>query len=133
MSTYKITNLTNLSGKREIKHNSIIDIDYVDSMVKKTINVKPGETVYLKIASLPLSIHKLRVKNFISVVEINDTELKNVINAKKISVSPINDVEKDKKKIVSISSGLSDDKEVLNTSKRKIVKKMTGDESSDTD
>lgn len=86
MNTYKITNLTNTVGKRETKFNSILDIDYVDSMVKKTIKVKPGETVYLTINSLPLSVHRLRVKNLVSVVEIDDTELKDIMNSLKPKV-----------------------------------------------
>jgi len=83
MVTYKITNITNLAGKRDIKYNSTLDIDYVDSMMKKTIKVMPGETVYLQISSLPLSVHRLRVKRLISVVEITDTELKRTMNAAK--------------------------------------------------
>jgi len=80
MNIYKITNITNLAGKRDIKFNSILDIDYVDSMMKKNIKVKPGETIYLQISSLPLSVHRLRVKKQISVVEISNSELKNEID-----------------------------------------------------
>jgi hypothetical protein len=83
MVTYKITNITNLVGKREIKYNSILDIEYIDSMMKKTIKVNPGDTVYLKISSLPLSVHRLRVKKLVSVVEINDSELKKTMDAAK--------------------------------------------------
>lgn len=83
MVTYKITNITNLVGKRDMKYNSILNIDYVDSMMKKTIKIMPGETVYLKISSLPLSVHRLRVKKLVSVVEITDTELKRTMDAAK--------------------------------------------------
>jgi len=83
MNTYKITNITNLANKRDLQYNTILNIDYVDEMNKKTIKVKPGETVYLKISSLPLSVHKLRVKKLVSVVEITSTELNNRMNANK--------------------------------------------------
>lgn len=80
MSNYKITNLTNSAGKRDARFNSILDIDYIDEMQKKSIKIKPGETVFLQIHSLPLSVHRLRVKKLISVVEIGDNELKNNMN-----------------------------------------------------
>ena len=63
MNTYKITNVTNLAGKREYKYNSILDIDDVDGMMRKTIKVKPGDSLYLTVPTLPLSVHRLRVKN----------------------------------------------------------------------
>jgi hypothetical protein len=81
MSTYKITNITNFStGKRDAKHNSTLDIDYVENMVKKTICVKPGNTVYLTTQRLPLSVHRLRVKGLITVSEISEIELSKLIN-----------------------------------------------------
>lgn len=75
MKTYKITNTTNLFGKRERKYNSIVNIEFVDNRIKKTINLKAGESVFLTVQSLPLSIHRLRIKNFIEVTEANPQEL----------------------------------------------------------
>lgn len=83
MNTYKITNLSNLLGKRDLRYDTVLDIDYVDSMMKKTIKIKPGETIFLQISSLPLSVHRLRVKKLISVVEIGQTELQKHIDAAK--------------------------------------------------
>jgi hypothetical protein len=57
--------------------------------MKKTIKVKPSETVYLKIHSLPLSIQQLRVKKLISVVEISNTELANCMNEHKPVIQPM--------------------------------------------
>ena len=74
MSTFKIINITNLASKRDFKYNSILDIDYVDKMTKKIISIKPGDTAYLTIPSLPLSVHRLRVKNLITVDEIDSIE-----------------------------------------------------------
>jgi len=75
MSTYKITNITNYLGKRDYKFNSNIDVEFVDNMVKKTITLKPNDVAYLSIPSLPLSVHRLRVKNFITVSEVNNSEI----------------------------------------------------------
>ena len=88
MTNYKITNITNTAGKRDPKFNTTLNIDYVDSMVKKNITVKPGETIFLQINSLPLSVHSLRVKKLISVVEVSNNELKNSLNITKPAVIP---------------------------------------------
>lgn len=87
MNTYKITNLTNTAAKRDVKFNSSLNIDYVDNMIKKTVTVKPGESLYLTVAELPLSVHKLRVKNLVSVVEVSKRELENIMNASKPKVA----------------------------------------------
>jgi len=76
---YKITNITNLLGKRDFKFNSNINIDYVDGLLKKTMVVKPGDNVVLSIDSLPLSVHRLRVKNLVTVMEIGEAEKKELI------------------------------------------------------
>jgi len=97
MNTYKITNITNLIGKRGFKSNSELEIQYVDSMIKKTIKIKPADSVYLTVRSLPMSVHKLRVKGLVSVSEISATELVKIMEAKKpkIAVMPTNIEEKE--------------------------------------
>lgn len=80
MSTYKITNITNHANKRDYKYNSVLDIEYVDNMTKKIISVKPNDTIWLTVRSLPLSVRKLRIKNLITVTEVSDHELANVIS-----------------------------------------------------
>ena len=75
MNTYKITNTTNLVGKRDVKYNKVVDIEYIDNRVKKKIRLKAGDTVFLTVNSLPLSVHRLRIKNLITVIEISNTEL----------------------------------------------------------
>jgi len=80
MNTYKITNITNLAAKRDVKYNSSLNIEYVDKMTKKVITLRPNDVVYLKIPSLPLSVQRLRVKNLITVSEIDETELTKTIN-----------------------------------------------------
>jgi hypothetical protein len=98
MSTYKITNITHLAGKREVKYNSTIDIEYVDEMSKKIISVKPNETVYLTVPSLPLSVHRLRVKNLITVMEISTAELTKLLNDTKPKVIRVENTEEIEKK-----------------------------------
>jgi poly(A) polymerase Pap1 len=97
MGTFKITNITNLASKRDFKYKSILDIDYVDKMTKKVISIKPGDVVYLTVSSLPLSAHRLRVKNLITVDEIDGTELAismNNIKTKTVTKEVIDDEEK---------------------------------------
>lgn len=86
MNTYKITNLTNTVGKREVKFNSSLSIEYIDNMLKKTVTVLPGESLYLTVPSLPLSVHKLRVKNLVAVTEVSAKELADMFTASKPKV-----------------------------------------------
>jgi hypothetical protein len=83
MRTFKITNITNLLGKRSFKQNSELEADYIDGMLKKTLKIKSGETVYLTHQSLPLSIHRLRIKGLVTVSEISGKEMSTMVSAKK--------------------------------------------------
>lgn len=88
MNTYKITNITNLSNKREFKHNSPLDITYVDNLATKKVTIKAGESIYLKVKSLPMSVRKLRVENLVTVVEVSDAEIASILNSKQNLKSP---------------------------------------------
>ena len=83
MNTYKITNLTNQLGRRDSKYNSVVDIEYIDNRAKKVAKLKPSETVFLSVQSLPLSVHRLRIKNVITVSEVSAAELQKHIQATK--------------------------------------------------
>jgi len=111
-------NVTNLIGKRDSRFNTTLDIEYVDSMVKKTIKIKPGETVYLQISSLPLSVHSLRVKKLINVAEVSINELKNSIAASR----PIP---------VKIEENKKTDTDVELATKKKLIKKPQEAESTE--
>ena len=113
MSTYKITNITNLLGKREINFNSVQDINYVDNMMRKTIKIKPTETIYLTIPSLPLPVQSLRAKKLITVVEITSSELNKIMNP----VKSIHNVE------TSTTTVDDSDKEIAASNERKRNKK----------
>jgi hypothetical protein len=126
MNTFKITNITNFLGKRDAKANSILDIEYIDNMTKKLITIKPNESIYLTIPSLPLSVHRLRVKNLITVAVISETELatmQETLKPKKSSDTK----SKTPKKVVEIKT----EEEVVekySTGKRKTTKKETDEE-----
>lgn len=90
MSTFKITNITNLLGKREPKYNTTLEIDYIDSMIKKTVKIKPTDSVFLTTPTLPLSVQRLRLKNFVAVVEVSTEELNKHLNNNKPKVSEVN-------------------------------------------
>jgi hypothetical protein len=122
MNTYKITNLTNTAGKRDPKFNATLDIDYVDAMMKKTVRVKPGETIFLQISTLPLSVHRLRVKKLISVVEVGSSELKNTMEA-------TNKLHNSKKEVVVETIGVTD--EVKSVEYKKRTGKKTQEESTE--
>lgn len=91
MNTYKITNVTNLFGKRDSKFNSIVNIDYIDNRTRKVLTLKPNETVFLTVQSLPLSVRKMSMKKMIDVSEVS---LQSVLKKPKTTPKP-------KKKIVN--------------------------------
>ena len=74
MSTYKIINISNLVGTREPSYNTTVDIDYVEEMSVINTKLKPGEVMYMNIPTLPMSVHKLRTKGLVDVIEINSKE-----------------------------------------------------------
>lgn len=119
MNSYKIINLTNLVGRRDSKYNTIVDIEYIDNRVKKSIKLKPGETVYLTISSLPLSIHRLRVKKLISISEVSAAEI-----AKTMEKERPKKVKKTKEPVVLPK------KSVTSTIKKSTKKKTTESKSS---
>jgi hypothetical protein len=75
MNTYKITNITNLAGKRDINYNKVLDIVYLNNRIKQVKKLKAGQDMFLSIPSLPLSVHRLRIKGLISISEVSAAEL----------------------------------------------------------
>ena len=112
MSTYKITNITNLLGKRDYKQNSVLDIEYVDEMLKKTIKLKAGDSLYLTVPTLPLSIHRLRVKKLITVTEVSPSDVEKLQTPQSKQQQPL----------VKEDASESDD-ESKKAAKKKVVKK----------
>jgi len=84
MNTYKITNITNLAGKRDTNFNKVLDIEYLDNRIKKINKLKAGQSMFLSIQSLlPLSVHRLRIKGLISITEVSAAELAKSMNTTK--------------------------------------------------
>jgi hypothetical protein len=71
MKTYKITNNSNLLGKRDPKYNSIVNVEYVDNRIKKNKILKAGESATLTVQTLPLAIHRLRIKKLVEITEVD--------------------------------------------------------------
>jgi hypothetical protein len=100
MAIFKITNITNKIERRQNGYNSSVEIEYVNSMEKKLVILRSGEVLFMDISTLPISIHKLRAKNLISVIETSKNEMNNDMNVKanlgkpKVSTSEESVVEK---------------------------------------
>lgn len=75
MNTYKITNITDGLGKRHPNFNSTLDIRFVDQMERKTMKLEPKKTIYFTATSLPLSLHRFRIKGLVNVTEVTAQEL----------------------------------------------------------
>lgn len=123
MKTFKITNITNLLDKRSFKQNSELEASYIDGMVKKTLKIKSGEIIYLRHQSLPLSIHRLRIKGLVTVTELSDKEMnaivKSIGNNENVSDTPKKNRKNNRK---SEKKPLVENKVENKTSKRTIKK-----------
>jgi len=84
MNNYKITNITSQLGKRDLMYNKSLNIEYVTGFEKKTYILQPNETLFITIKSLPLSVHKLRMKKFVIVSEVDDQTIVNEYNKKNV-------------------------------------------------
>lgn len=110
MNTYKITNITDKLGKRDVNNNSTLNISFVDEMIPKTIPLKPSDVMYFTGEYLPLSVHRLRVKNLVSVIEISERELKDIQDTKKAKNNKTTTTTTTKKPKTSLSNSKSSTK-----------------------
>ena len=117
MKTFKITNISNLAGKRDAKFNMVIDIEYIDNRTKKVIKLKAGDSVFLTIDSLPLSVHRLRIKNLITIEEVRLAE--QIKSTEKPIPPPIK--KPTKKVIIENNDELEVESEKKPTSRKKTV------------
>ena len=109
MNTYKITNITNLLGKRETNFNKVVDVEYLDKRIKKANKLKAGQTMFLSIPSLPLSVHRLRIKGLISISEVSPAELAKTMAKPqpKAKKKPVKDF-KPKKAVAMVTEEVTD-------------------------
>ena len=71
MTYYKIKSITNGLGKRDINKNKVLDIEYTEKLELKIYKLPAGGELYISCASLPISLHKLRLKKLVHIVEIS--------------------------------------------------------------
>lgn len=116
MNTYKITNITDTFGKRDIKYMTDVNIDYIDGFKKKTIIVKPSKNVLITTNSLPLSVHRFRLKNMIIVEEVKDESKdykiktsESLLSIVKKKIENLTETDDNKKKKISKTSTKKND------------------------
>ena len=72
MAYYKITNITNSLSKRDVFFNKTLKIEYIDRLMKKFHEIKPGEHMFFKFDKLPIGVHKMRMDGHIIVNDIGE-------------------------------------------------------------
>jgi hypothetical protein len=77
---FKIKNVTNLLDKRHPFVNTSVEIEYVDKNSKSNIKLKVGEELIFDSITLPTSIHNLRIKKFIRVIQISNDQVAGMVN-----------------------------------------------------
>jgi hypothetical protein len=80
MNNYKITNITNRLDKRTPNFNSIVKIEYIENMVKKSINLSPNKELIISLPYLPQSVNQQRMNKLIIVDEINNYQVNLLYN-----------------------------------------------------
>jgi len=123
MKYFKIKNLTNTLKKRNARANIVLEITYIDNMVKKSKKIHPDEVLFLQLISLPLSIHKMRINGLIAVNEISRDEF--LMEQKK---SVVKKIEPEMKKLIEESKIKEDNKPII---KKHIKKKDLDEEKKD--
>jgi len=92
MGYYKIKNITNLLGKRHLSKNTTLDVEYSSGYKKESFLLNVGGIAYFEAGNLPFNIHKLRMKNMITVVEVSKNEFykkQKPVVAKPVTPAPL--------------------------------------------
>lgn len=74
MGYFKIKNITNTLGKRDINKDRELSVEYNIGFTKKVHKIKSGDELIISSKSLPVSAHQLRLKGLATVVEISENE-----------------------------------------------------------
>lgn len=74
MSYYKIKNLTKNFGKRDINKNVSVDIVLRNKYEKSNYKLGVNDVLFVELSNIPVTLHKQRMKGFISIVEISKNE-----------------------------------------------------------
>ena len=121
MNTYKITNTTNLLGKRDPKFNSITNIEYIDDRMKKIKTLKPSESVFLTVQSLPLSVRRLGIKKVIDIIEVSPAELNKSMGKTKPKASSEPEASTESKVVKKSTVKKNDKVDKKNTTRKKNI------------
>lgn len=84
MAHYKIINITDKLGKRQVSYNSTLDIKYSDGLYNKSTKLGVGQELILEAISLPPSIHRLRAQKLVNVVKISKAQHETILNPPKV-------------------------------------------------
>lgn len=88
MNTYRIINTTERLEKRHPRYSTAVELNYVDEMQNKKINLHPNKDVYLKIDKPPISFYQLKIEGYIQIIDVTGMEFKtNLKNKKKGSTT----------------------------------------------
>lgn len=79
MATYKIKNITNELGIRDVNYNKTLDIEYLDNFTRKVYKLKPNQIMFLETKKLELSVEKLRAKGYIIVDHVKSRQTQRTI------------------------------------------------------
>ena len=127
MVTYKVTNITKRLTKRANGYNSTLTIDVVERMKRKFLRIRPDDTLFLTVSSLPLSVHKLRMKGHLSVVEVKESDIPKPKVVVKKSKKPVAKKRPPKKVVVPLKEVVTEHEVVMveNAPAKKAGRKAT--------
>lgn len=74
MGYYRIINITNRLGKRDINKDRELSVEYNIGFTKRIHKIKSGDELIISSKSLPVSAHQLRLKGLVNVIEISENE-----------------------------------------------------------
>lgn len=120
MIYFKITSLTNNLPKRHPNKGAALTIEYRDKYAQKTQQLFPSATLYLAAPSLPVNLHKLRMRGLVSIVEVS----KNIF----MKLTNPNDIKKVKSTIPELISDNIEPVQPISEPKKTYKKKTEGEE-----
>lgn len=86
MAYYKITSLTATLPKRHMHKDKALNIQYRENFSEKSYNLPVNGTLYISAPSLPINLHKLRMKKLITIVEVSKNTFMKLKNPRPIPV-----------------------------------------------
>ena len=89
MVYYKITSLTSKLAKRHADKDATLKIAYRSKFSEKEHLLPVGGILYISSPSLPINLHKLRMKKLISIVELNKDTFMKLTNPSLVRKAPI--------------------------------------------